>query len=141
MIDLTHFKVGDYLVIQRHVTEEDKALNYGSGSLEKLFATPSLVKLAIEASAKLLDEKLPEGYITVGKVIHIDHVAPTVLGETVTLRSEISEIEGNRVALYITAFDEIGEIGRGYHHRFVVNKGLLLNKANERDSKVNKDEF
>ncbi len=65
MIQTPNFKVGESFTIQKHVTEADTALNYGSGQLENLFATPSLVAMMIEASARLLDQQLPEGFITV----------------------------------------------------------------------------
>jgi len=141
MIQTPKFKVGESYTIQKHVTETDTALNYGSGQLENLFATPSLVAMMIEASARLLDQQLPEGFISVGKSVHADHRKPTTLGETVTVKVTIDESTGNMVKLSMEAFDEVGPIGTGEHVRFVVNKKSLLGRANQREEALQSHDF
>lgn len=141
MMEVPKIKVGSSITIQRVVKEEDTALNYGSGKLEKLFATPSLVALMIQASVKLIDDKLPEGFITVGKVAKVVHEKATILGETVSVRVEVKEFDGNNIMLEMIAYDEIGTIGRGTHQRIVVNKKSLLKKATERAVKLQNMDF
>lgn len=141
MIEVPKVKVGSNITIQRVVREEDTALNYGSGKLEKLFATPSLVALMIEASVKLIDDKLPEGFITVGKIAKVVHEKATILGETVSVKVEVREFDGNNIILEMIAYDEIGTIGRGTHQRIVVNKKSLLEKATERAAKLQNMDF
>lgn len=141
MIQTPKFKVGESFTVQKHVTETDTALNYGSGQLENLFATPSLIAMMIEASARLLDQQLPEGFITVGKSVHADHEKPTTLGETVTVKVTIDEATENMVKLSMEAFDEVGQIGSGQHVRYVVNKKSLLGKANKREEALENHDF
>ncbi|MCK8060712.1 MULTISPECIES: thioesterase family protein [unclassified Fusibacter] len=141
MINIPTIPIGESLTIQKKITEEDTALNYGSGQLENLLATPSLVALMIEASAKLLDAHLPEGYITVGQMAQVIHEKPTVLGETVSVKVEITAFDGNKVQLAMHAFDEVGQIGLGNHVRAVVNKSALLSKANERETLLENRDF
>lgn len=136
MIDASIFKKGETLTIQKKITVEDTSLKYGTGKLKELFASPSLVAMMIEASAKLLDDKLPEGYITVGKIAYVNHAKPTYLGEVVSVKVTIEECDTARIKLVMQAFDEVGEIGTGYHHRYVVNKEALLKRAKERESKL-----
>lgn len=140
MIKIPEIPIGESLTIQKVVTESDTALNYGSGKLEQLFSTPSLVAMMIEASAKLLDDHLPEGYITIGQMAQVIHEKPTVLGETVSIKVEVTAFDGNKVQLNMHAYDEIGPIGLGSHVRAVVHKDSLLNKASERvDVHENRD--
>lgn len=140
MVHAPKVQVNSSLTIQRKVTEEDTALNYGSGKLEKLFATPKLVALMIEASVKLIDDQLPEGLITVGKMAEVVHEKPTILGQTVSVKVEVKHFDGNKILLEMVAFDEVDLIGRGTHERIIVNKKALLEKANKRAEKlVNKD--
>lgn len=129
MIDLTRIKVGDSVNIQKKVTVKDAALNYGSGHLENLFSTPSLIALAIEAATKLVDDKLTEGYITVGKTVHVDHKQPSIIGSTISLHAELYDMELNKLTIGFRAYDELGEIGEGYLIRYIVNKQGLINKA------------
>ena len=136
MVDTSVFNRGDTLTIQKRVEEKDTALRYGSGKLNNLFATPSLVAMMIEAGSKLLDDKLPEGYITVGKLAQVDHQKPTYLGEMVSVKVTIKECDNVKVVLEMEAFDEMGLIGTGQHHRYVVNKQSLLDRAHKRETKL-----
>ncbi|WP_432401927.1 thioesterase family protein [Wukongibacter sp. M2B1] len=141
MLNVPKIEVGSNVTVQRTVQKEDTALNYGSGKLEKLFATPSLVALMIEASVKLLDDKLPEGFITVGKKAEIVHEKTTVLGETISVNVEVDKFDGNKINLNMTAYDEIGIIGRGAHERIIVNKNALLEKAQKRAKQLENMDF
>lgn len=133
MLSMPNIKMGESITIQKKVTESDTAINYGSGQLDNLFATPSLVALMIEASTELLDERLEDGFITVGKSVQVDHEKPTILGQTISLKVTIKEYKANMIKIDMEAFDEIGKIGSGYHERIVVNKSKLLEKASLRE--------
>jgi len=116
---------GDNITIQKKVTVEDTALKYGTGKLKDLLATPSLVGLMIEASVQLIDSRLEEDFISVGKQIFVVHEKPTIIGETVSVNVEITEIVNNRFHLKMTAYDETGVIGFGKHSRTIVNEKWL----------------
>jgi len=133
MLKMPNIKMGESITIQKKVTESDTAINYGSGKLDNLFATPSLVALMIEASTELLDERLEDGFITVGKSVQVNHEKPTILGQTISLKVTIKEYKGNQIKIDMEAFDEIGRIGSGHHERIVVNKNKLLEKASLRE--------
>lgn len=133
MAEFKKFQVGSSKTIQKVVKESDTALSYGSGKLEKLFATPSLVALMLEACYELADIDLPEGFITVSKSAKVDHIAPTTLGATVTIKVTVLEASKVFVKFKMEAFDEIGLIGYGEHVRAVVQKDGLINKAVERE--------
>jgi predicted thioesterase len=131
-VKTTDLKPGLTSIIQKVVTKEDAAHNYGSGVLKDLLATPVLSALMIEAAIKIVDTLLPEGYITIGKSIEIEHSNPTMIGMIVTVKAKLVEVSCTRLLFEINAFDEIGEIGRGYHERFIVNYEKMMNKAHER---------
>lgn len=127
---------GTKFTIQKRVTEEDASLNYGSGQLDTVLATPSLVALVIEGSVEAIDEKLPEGIISVGAKMEFEHTNATVIGATVSIEGEIAEFDGKRVVIKFTAFDEVGEIGSGTHERHIVNKDSMMVKAHERSEAI-----
>ena len=129
---IPEIKVGIKASVQKVITREDTALNFGSGALNNLLATPTLAALMIEASVKLIDPLLPEGYITIGKTLEIEHENPTIEGINVTVTAKLIEVDGSRLSLEITAVDEIGKVGSGYHERYIVAKSLLMNKVEER---------
>ncbi len=134
---LFEFSVGMSKTIQKTVTEQDTAHYYGSGALEDLLATPILTAYMIESSVALIDSLLPEGYISIGRKLSIEHLMPTVKGMTVTVESKISKIEGNKISIDISAFDELGEIGRGHHERNIVKHDILMDKIHNRCGLIN----
>ncbi len=136
MLKVPQLVISSELTIQKVVKREDTALNYGSGKLDDLLATPSLVALMIEAAVKLIDEQLPEDLITVGIMSHVVHEHPTVLGATVSVNVKITEFDGKKVVLEMIACDEVGTIGRGLHERIIVNKKGLLDHAHKRAAKL-----
>lgn len=125
-------KPGLTSIIQKVVTKEDAAHNYGSGVLKDLLATPVLSALMIETAIKTVDPLLPEGCITIGRSIEIEHSNPTMVGMIITVKAKLAEVNCTRLLFEINAFDEIGEIGKGYHERFIVNYDKMMNKAHER---------
>lgn len=133
MIDL---KAGTRKTLQKTITSEDTALNYGNGSLENMLATPTLAALMIEASVNAVDLELPEGCMTVGKSLTIIHDNPNLEGMTVTIEAILSNIEGDKLVFEINAYDEVGRIGTGKHERCIVNYGSLMNKVNESCSMI-----
>ncbi|TJX14751.1 hypothetical protein E9840_04970 [Tissierella creatinini] len=124
--------VGISKAIQKKITEEDTAINFGSGAIKDLLATPILAALMIEAAVTLVDPLLPENYITIGKILNIDHLHATTKGMIVTVNASIIEIDETRVVFDIVAFDELGEIGIGHHERYIVNNDLLNHRVEKR---------
>lgn len=134
---LFEFNVGMTKSIQKTVTEQDTAHYYGSGALEDLLATPTLTAYMIESSVALIDSLLPEGYISIGRKLSIEHLMPTVKGMTVTIESKIANIEGSKINIDISAYDELGEIGKGYHERYIVKHDILMERVHKRCGLLN----
>ena len=141
MLEKIKIEVGTSLTIQKKVGAKDTAINYGSGKLDTLLATPSLVALMIEASVKAIDDKLPEGYITVGTMTKVEHENPTILGATVSVKVEVKDFDGQKIVFDVVAYDEIGRVGKGMHERVIVNMDALQRKASERAEKIHSKNF
>lgn len=114
---------------EEFVTEKNTALALGSGSLE-VFATPAMILLAEKASAELIEKNLPTELTSVGIALAVEHSAPTPVGMKVRVEVKIISAEGRKIIFEIAAFDERGEIGRGSHERFIVDKKKFQDKAN-----------
>jgi len=128
--------IGDTLTIQKTVSESDTSGNFLPADVEDLFSTPALVAMMMEASVKLVDERLPDGFISVGKSAEVTHDYPTVLGANITVKVEIKSFDGYHVDLKMTARDESGVIGRGTHTRSIVNKRWMQMKVQKRISSL-----
>lgn len=102
-----------------------------SGAL-KVFGTPFLCALMEEAAWKSVAPYLEPGQSTVGTRLNISHDSATPVGMKVWAESEVTEIDGRRLVLKVSAFDEKGLIGRGIHERFIVNNERFLAKCTEK---------
>ena len=118
--------------IENQSTEETTALAIKSGSL-KVLATPVMIALMEQAAAELVEKNLPDDLTSVGTAININHNSPTPIGLKIYAEATITKIDGRKISFEITAFDEVGEIGRGSHERFIVNKVKFQSKADSRN--------
>jgi fluoroacetyl-CoA thioesterase len=110
------------------VTETDTAGHWGSG-LVPVFGTPALVGLMEGAAVQALAGRLPPGRTSVGGRIDVHHLAPTPMGMHVRARAELLEVEGRRLVFHVEAWDEVEQIGRATHERFIVDEEQFVAQA------------
>ena len=54
--------------------------------------------------------------------VEIDHLGPTLVGQTVEFVGKVVEVDGPRVMFEVEIHDEIDTVGRVKHTRFIVEK-------------------
>lgn len=107
------------------VTRENTAEAYKSG-LIAVFATPAMIAL-MEYTAQLsVQLYLEEGYTTVGTEVNIKHIKATPVGMQVRAKSELLEVQGNKLKFAVEAHDETGKIGFGTHTRYIIHAATFL---------------
>ena len=126
-----NLKVGLKNSVESIVTEDDTAIKVGSGSI-KVLATPILIALMEKSSADLLEKILPEEFTSVGISLNVQHLSPTPIGLKIFAESEIIAVEERKIIFEVSAKDERGEIGRGTHERFIVNRKNFQSKADSK---------
>lgn len=112
------------------VTEQLTARTMGSGSLD-VYATPAMVALMEKAACGVVEKLLTDGQTTVGIKIDVEHLAPSVLGETISATATVDTISGKKIELLVVAHDSRGRIGQGMHQRIIVNAEKFMVKALE----------
>ena len=110
------------------VTEQNTAQAACSGALP-VFGTPFLCALMEKAAWTSLVPYLEEDQGTVGTKLDISHNSATPLGMKVWAESEVTQVDGKRIVLNVTAYDEKGLIGKGTHERFIIQNERFLQKA------------
>lgn len=110
------------------VDEPYTALHIGSGAL-RVLATPSMIGFMERISHQLLARCLPEGYSSVGAHVDVRHLAPTPMGWTVRITSEVVQVEGRKVTLAVAAWDEQEKVGEGLHQRVVIDLERFLSRV------------
>lgn len=111
------------------VTEKDTAKVWGSGTLPVL-ATPKMILLIEETAAAAVAGELPEGDTTVGTLLDVQHVSASPVGSEVKCVAEVVEVDRARIRFKVTVTDKFGDVGTGFHERFVVHSDKFMAKAN-----------
>ena len=125
---MTKLELGLIGEVERNVTDEDTAARWGSG-LVPVFGTPSLVGLMENAAVEALEGHLPPGKISVGGRMDVRHLAPTPVGLRVRARATLIEVDGQRLAFEIEAWDDAERIGEATHTRFAVDTQAFVERA------------
>ena len=101
------------------VTENELAVNVGSGSLE-VFATPVMVMLMEKSACNCVAEYMENDETTVGTELNVKHVSASPVNSDITAEAELTEVNGREFTFTIKAYDNAGLIGEGTHKRFLV---------------------
>lgn len=94
--------------------------------LPAVLSTPAMIGMMEMASSHALRHTLPEGSITVGVRIEVDHLKAVPAGVTVIANAKLAEVHGRRLIFEVEARSGAEIIGRGRvfhvlvdHARFV----------------------
>lgn len=101
--------------------DKDRTIAFMGDDL-RVYATPSMVLDVERTCRELLLSHHDDGEDSVGARVEIDHLGPTLLGQSVTVSAEVAEVDGPRVVFDVNVHDELDHVGKARHIRFVVDK-------------------
>jgi len=86
-----------------------------------VYGTPTMILHMEMAAGSAIQPSLPEGYVSVGMMVNIRHLAATPVGRTVRAAARVVGIETRSVVFEVEAWDGDRKIGDGTHRRGIVN--------------------
>lgn len=110
------------------VGPEDTAAATGSGDLPVL-SSPRVVALAEQAAVQSLAGSLPQGKTSVGAWVELEHVSPSVVGNTVTAEAVLLGVHGRRLEFSISVTEGDKEVAHLRHRRVIVNRERFTDEA------------
>ena len=114
------FKAGQRAEMEVEVTKDLTTNRMGRDGADVL-STPALLGLMENVSIKATEPYLPEGHTTVGYAVDgLRHLAPTPIGEKVLVKTELTEVDRNRLTFQIEAFEGDKKVALATHKRAVV---------------------
>ena len=114
------------------IVTRDMTVAHFHEHMPEVYGTPIMIyHLEVTAEAAIRDY-LPEGWITVGVVVNVRHLAATPIGAHVTTRAEVIEVGDNTITFSVEAHDGFEKIGEGTHVRAPVEMERFLKRVSRK---------
>ena len=97
--------------------------------MPEVYGTPIMIYHLENTAAAAVQEFLPDGWITVGVVVNVKHLAATPVGAKVTTRAEVVEVGDNTIKFAVEAHDGFEKIGEGTHVRAAVDMDRFMKRV------------
>ena len=94
-----------------------------------VFSTPAMIGLMEGTCLSLVAPYLDENEQTVGVHVDVRHMAPTKIGQSVTVTAELLEVKDKKMRFAVSAVnDNDVKIGEGTHRRAVIHTKQFTNQ-------------
>ncbi|MGH3368074.1 MAG: thioesterase family protein [Nocardioidaceae bacterium] len=124
---------GSTATISHDVSDADIAQTLGTGDVPVL-ASSRLLTWAEQATCAAVDADLDDASTSVGIGLRIEHLQPSPLGTTVSVRAELVQVDGRQLVFQVQAEHDDGEVvGRGEVTRMVLDRQRFLQGADATD--------
>jgi fluoroacetyl-CoA thioesterase len=111
------------------VSNADIAQTLGTGDVPVL-ASSRLLTWAEDATCAAIATDLDESQTSVGTKLQLDHKQPSPLNATVSVRAELTRVDGQVLEFEIRAEHDDGQVvGRGKVTRMVVDRARFLERV------------
>ncbi|HEU4389209.1 MAG TPA: hotdog domain-containing protein, partial [Blastocatellia bacterium] len=105
----------------KRVVDREMTVAHYHDHMPEVFGTPFMIYLMEVAAADAIQPYLPEGWVSVGVVVNVKHLAATPVGDTVIARARVTAVTENTVSFEVEAYDSYEKIGEGTHVRAPIN--------------------
>jgi len=112
---------------QEEMVVERKDLASVMGNIgAEVLSTHRVVLLMELAARNAIKDCLPEGKMTVGTFVRIQHLAAAPLGSKVRAEAQVKEIEGRKLVFEVAVYDEFERIAEGENEQLIVSIDRFL---------------
>jgi fluoroacetyl-CoA thioesterase len=98
----------------------------------RVLSTPDMIRLIEQTAIEAVRDSLAPGQATVGTRVDVAHVGATLVGMIVTITVELTEIDRRRLGFRVAVRDELDDVGKGTHDRFIVDAAQRLPRLQEK---------
>ena len=118
--------VGESATLEVVVTQDMTVDFTELGRVHPVYATYTMAKHFEEAGRKLLLRHLDDGEDGLGRSVAVEHLAPSWVGDRLTIEARCTEVRGNRIVCDCRASDADGrEVGTGSTVQVVLPRAVL----------------
>jgi fluoroacetyl-CoA thioesterase len=118
-------EVGREMTVAAHVED-----------MPEVYGTPIMIYHMEVTADEAITPFLPEGWVTVGVLVNVTHLAATPVGAKVTVRAEVVAVSDHTVTFAVEAHDGFEKIGEGTHVRAPVEMDRFMKKVNAKAGQI-----
>lgn len=111
------------------IVTRDMTVAHFHEHMPEVYGTPIMIYHMEVTAEQAIRDYLPDGWITVGVVVNVKHLAATPVGAKVTTRAEVIEVGENTIKFAVEAHDGFEKIGEGVHIRAPVEMARFMRKV------------
>jgi predicted thioesterase len=131
---MLNIQIGLKGVEEMVVERQDLASMMGNIGAEVL-STHRVVLLMELAARNAIKDRLPDGMMTVGTFIRIQHFAASPLGSRVRAEASLKKVDGRKLVFDVIACDEIEKIAEGENEQLMVSINKFLDRIEHKKIK------
>ncbi len=95
-----------------------------------MYSTPAMISHFEGLCLQMLQKHLDQGETSVGYRVDVRHLAPTPIGQKVTVKAKVKEVDGRKCVFEVEAYNEAGvKIGEGIHERRVIDLSRFAGRS------------
>lgn len=103
--------------------------------MPEVFGTPIMIYHMEVTASDAIQTLLPEGWVSVGVLVNVKHLAATPVGMKVTLKAQVVEVADHTITFSVEAYDEVEKIGEGIHVRAPVEMSRFIKRMQGKRAK------
>jgi fluoroacetyl-CoA thioesterase len=111
------------------VVAHEHTVQHHYAGMPAVFGTPYMIFLMEAAATIAVQPFLPEGWVSVGTLVDIVHLAATPVGATVTATAKLIEVDGYSFTFEVEAHDGVELIGKGRHGRAGIDMARFMKRV------------
>ena len=123
---------------RRFTVDEPRTIDFlagNGGEAARVYATPALIRDIEQTCRDFLLDHLDDGEDSLGTVVSIKHLAPTLLGMWVDITIVIASMEGRAVSFAVTVRDPVDEVvAAGTHDRFIIDVAKTIARLRQKEA-------
>jgi fluoroacetyl-CoA thioesterase len=116
------------------IVEREMTVAHFHADMPEVYGTPIMIYHMETTSGAAIQEYLPEGWVSVGTVVNVRHLAATPVGAAVTLKATVIEVGDNTITFTVEAHDGVEKIGEGTHTRAAVEMSRFMRRVQAKNS-------
>ena len=114
------------------VVTPDVTISRSNERLPSILSTPAMIQFMEMTAAGLIRPHLPDGWICVGVLVNVRHLAATPEGAKVRIRATVTSVGEERITFSVEAFDQVEKIGEGTHTLALVELSRFLKRVKKK---------